>query len=218
MGGRYFRDTCITHVAHWIADQGQNDQPDRAQAELFLNRLDSEDNHFSFRTFSDSVYTRTGSGDPLEKALHGSLSSCWHELKALNQSGAVITVTINRTNGYGRSVQDIERVRALFIDDDHGIDPALFKIHPHIQASTSPGHANYYWLVKDLALCQFQVCQQRLAECYAGDRRVQALNQAMQLPGFWRRKRLNTPRLSKVTAVSEAQPLDRELIKKLLSG
>ena len=38
----------------------------------------------------------------------------------------------------------------------------------------------------------------RLAARYGGDDRVCALNQAMQLPGFWRRKRGRPPHIQQV--------------------
>ncbi|MCG8011003.1 MAG: RepB family DNA primase, partial [Candidatus Thiodiazotropha weberae] len=83
---------------------------------------------------------------------------------------------------------------------------------------TSTDHYHYYWRVEDFPLSEFQSCQQQLARCYQGDSRVQALNQSMQLPGFWRRKRLNSPRLPKILAISNAPPLNTWLVEKLLGG
>jgi hypothetical protein len=216
MSGRFQRDPYVSHLAPWILRTGLQLKADREQAETFLKALDAEHLPFSFRTFSDSVYTRNGSEDPLDKALHGTLSSCWGQLVQLSSEGAAITVTINQTNGIGRSIKDICRVRAIFIDDDLGGDVLRFPIHPHIRIETSPGHFHYYWLVKGLPLTDFQHYQQLLAKRYQGDNRVQALNQAMQLPGFWRRKRLNNPRFSRVIELSDAPPLDIRSVDKLI--
>ncbi|MCG7966975.1 MAG: RepB family DNA primase [Candidatus Thiodiazotropha taylori] len=218
MKRRFQRDPCVSHLTSWILQTGRELKPDRQQAESFLQALDAEDRPFSFRTFSDSAYTRSGSEDPLEKALHGSLADCWESLVQLNSKGAVITATINQTNGTGRSVEDICRVRAIFIDDDLGVDVERFTVQPHIQVETSPDHYHYYWRVEDLPLSEFQTCQQRLARLYHGDSRVQALNQSMQIPGFWRRKRLSHPRLPRIMAISEAPPLDQRLVEKLVGG
>jgi hypothetical protein len=198
MTGRYSRDPCVAHMAEWIAQQGRDLIPDREQAETFLNCLEPEAKLFSFRTFSDSCYTLSSRGDPLELALHGSLDDCWDRLVQLNRQGAVITVTINATNGQGRTIADINRVRALFIDDDLGGDPARIMIKPHIWVETSQNHYHYYWLVEAFPLNEFAEYQKRLAKRYAGDLRVLALNQSMQLPGFWRRKQVTQPRLPRL--------------------
>lgn len=216
MIGRFYRDLNVAHIAQWIAEQGRVLEPQRDEAETFLKHLDKPGAVFSFRTFSDSAYTRSGAHDPLEKALHGSISNCWDELVRLNKKGAVVTVTVNRTNGRGREIGDITHVRALFIDDDLGGDPQSLTIPPHIRVETSPHHFHNYWLVKDLGLNQFQACQQRLAKRYQGDSRVQALNQAMQLPGFWRRKQISQPRFPRVVETAKARPLNNQQLEKLL--
>jgi hypothetical protein len=203
---RYRRDPYLSHIAHWIAFQGCGYGLDKGQAEHFLERLDPEAGSFSFRTFSDTQYTRSGSQDPLEMAIHGTLEACWEQLEMLNRQGAVVSVTINRTNGVGRGVTDIEQVRALFLDDDRGGDLARFPLKPHIQVETSPGHHHYYWLVENCPLQHFSSFQQQLAKAYHGDTRVQALNQAMRLPGFWRRKRVTEPGLVRLLVVRDHNP------------
>jgi hypothetical protein len=213
---RFHRDPCVAHIAPWIIKQGAELEPDRGQAEAFLNCLDVDKERFSFRTFSDTPYTRSAGHDPLEKALHGSLSNHWKELVELNREGAAITITINRSNGKGRGNRDIRRVRALFIDDDQRGDARRLSVLPHIQVQTSPNHYHYYWLVKDLPLHLFTPYQRHLAHRYHGDSRVQALNQAMQLPGFWRRKRLSHPRFPKLLRIVDEPPLDDRRIEMLL--
>ncbi|MES9993934.1 MAG: hypothetical protein ABW098_18445 [Candidatus Thiodiazotropha sp.] len=212
----YNRDSNTGHIARWIQFQGAQLAVERAQAERFLKRLDSRDREFSFRTFSDSAYTRLSARDPLQQEMHGSLDACWHRLVALNRQGAVIAVTINQTNGKGRRSSDIRRVRALFLDDDNGLDPKGLPLKPHIQVATSAGHNHYYWLVEGLPLQRFSSCQQQLADRYQGDTRVQALNQAMQLPGFWRRKRITQPRLPRIVQISDHDPFRDSELKKLL--
>ncbi|MCU7840332.1 MAG: hypothetical protein KZQ94_13260 [Candidatus Thiodiazotropha sp. (ex Troendleina suluensis)] len=219
MTGRFKRDPCISHIADWIAYRGQQLYPDRVQAEIFLERLDSQADFFSFRTFSDTQYTLALSHDPLERAIYGSLTACWNELVQLNRQGAVICVTINHTIGEGRESSDIDQVRALFIDDDRGGDPGRFPLQPHIRVESSPSHYHYYWLVQGLPLQRFTTYQQQLASCYQGDTRIQALNQAMQIPGFWRRKRVVEPRFPKILRISRHPPFqDSELRELLIFG
>jgi hypothetical protein len=203
--GRYRRDPFVSHIARWISVQGQALKPDRGMAEAFLMRLDSLAERFSFRTFSDTSYTREGGDDPLETAIHGTLDACWHELVRLNSAGAAIAVTINQTNGHGRTPSDIVRVRALFLDDDRGGDPDRFPLRPHLQVQTSWHHCHYYWFVDGMRLGDFSQWQRQLAAHYQGDPRVFALNQSMQLPGLWRRKRVIRPSLPRPILLSDAR-------------
>ncbi len=216
MKRRFKRDPYITHIARWIENEGTRLHPDRGQSESFLHRLAPRDRRFSFRTFSDTGYTRLYSHDPLEAAIHGSLDSCWDRLVALNRRGAAISVTINQSNGSGRHVADIRRVRALFVDNDRGCDIACFPLPPHIEVETSPGHRHFYWLVEGVSLQHFPYCQQRLAERYGGDTRVQALNQSMQLPGFWRRKRITQPKLPRLLEIGDHEPFQSFELRELL--
>lgn len=200
-------DPCVGQIAEWIAAQGRDLMPAFDQAERFLQILDPGSESFSFRTFSDTPYTRLPGRDPLERALHGPLISCWPDLVTLNQRGAAISVTINRTNGLGRTPNDIVQVRALFLDDDNP-PPNLdrFPVPPHIQVQTSPGRYHHYWLVEDLPRSRFSRLQNRLAQHYRGDNKIMALNQSMQLPGFWRRKNLNRPLLPTIYRFDDHKP------------
>ena len=182
----------------------------------FLRRLDGEARSFSYRTFSDSHYTRLRGLDPLEHAIHGSLNDCWQRLVALNRCGAAIAVTVNQTNGRGRGVEDICRIRALFLDDDRGVEPDVFSLPPHLRVKTSHGHNHYYWLVKGIGFPDYAVFQRLLARRFGGDSRVFALNQAMQLPGFWRRKRVTSPLLPELSELCEGPRYCRDQIRMLL--
>ncbi len=184
-------DAQVSHIARWIAESGGRLQPDREQAWRFLRLLDADADFFSFRTFSDTPYTRIPGGDPLERAIHGPLERCWTELAVLNRAGAAICVTINATNGRGRGPRDIVRVRAQFVDDDDpGVRTLPLSPPPAITVESSPGRYHHYWLVRELAPEEFVSAQVRLANRYGGDRKACAQNQAMALPGFWRRKSL----------------------------
>ena len=206
MKGRFRPDPCLSHVAVWLRHSGDLLTPRREMAQRFLNWLDPDAEEFAFRTFSDTSYTRQRGYDPLERELHGSLDACWHELEELNRCGAVVAVTVNQTNGKGRGAADIERVRALFLDDDRGMEPELFGLHPHCRVESSEHHNHYYWLVSGLETGKFVDLQRRLAGRYGGDDRVCALNQAMQLPGFWRRKRVCQPHIQRVHYRDSAGP------------
>lgn len=200
-------DIRVAHVAEWVEQQGRALNQNFTQAERFLWALDPGATSFSFRTFSDTPYTRQPGWDPLEQAIHGSLADSWQELVELNRKGAAVSVTINRTNGEGREITDIEQVRALFLDDDNPAQTLdRFPLPPHIQVLTSPGHYHHYWLVRELPLYRFSELQSQLAQRYGGDNRVMALNQSMQLPGVWRRKNLTRPLLPVIRMINTFEP------------
>jgi hypothetical protein len=210
-------DPCVAQVAAWIAEQGRKLKPCYAEAARFLQSLDPSAASFSFRSFSDTPYTRRPGWDPLERALQGPLVTCWEDLVELNQNGAAISVTINRTNGQGREAVDIQQVRALFLDDDsppQHLD--RFPLPPQIQVQTSPKRFHHYWLVSDLPLSHFSELQSQLAQRYGGDNKVMALNQSMQLPGLWRRKQLSQPLLPRIHRIFEFKPYPQEYLHKLL--
>ncbi len=149
--------------------------------------------------------------------MHGELRDCWEELMELNRKGAAVSVSINRTNGQGREVTDIEQVRALFLDDDNpSQNLERFLLPPHIQVTTSPGHYHHYWLVEGLPLSRFSQLQQQLAHRYGGDHKVLALNQSMQLPGVWRRKNLKQSSLPSIHRINSGKPYPVEDVQKLL--
>lgn len=210
-------DPYVGHLADWIARQGDELACDYEQAKDFLQALDAEAEVFAFRTFSESHYTRQPGVDPLERAIHGSLDACWDELTGLNRKGAAISITINRTHGRGRAERDILGVRALFLDDDWptGGDER-FGLPPQIRVQTSPGRYHHYWLVKDLPLPDFSCLQRELARRFDGDHRVAALNQSMQLPGFWRRKSLRRPLLPSIDAILPLPPYSAGQIRSCL--
>jgi hypothetical protein len=185
-------DSHTAHVACWFAETGAHLSVDTDQARRFLAALDPEAGFYSFRTFSETPYTRLAGFDPLERAIQGPPDLCLPELVELNRLGATITVTINASNGLGRTEADIDRVRALFVDDDRLSErPRDYPLPPHIRVQSSPGRFHAYWLVRGVPLGAFREIQLRLAERYRTDHKVCALNQSMAVPGLWRRKRLN---------------------------
>ncbi len=216
---RYRPDPSIAHVGEWLEWQGRRLEQNFHEAQRFLQVLDPKAARFSFRTFSDTPYTRLPGRDPLERAIHGELRDCWEQLMELNHKGAAVSVTINSTNGQGREVIDIKQVRALFLDDDNPPQNlGRFLLPPHIQVATSPGHYHHYWLVEGLPLSRFSELQRRLAHRYGGDNKVLALNQSMQLPGIWRRKNPSQPLLPAIQRINSGKTYQAEEVQKLLTS
>jgi RepB DNA-primase from phage plasmid len=177
----------------------QDDEP--SDAILFLTALDPGATSFTFQTFDDDPDRK----DPkLIRILHGSFADLEFELERLNESGAGIFVTINETNGKGRKTENIERVRALFVDlDGAPLEPVL-GTRPHIVVESSPRRFHAYWLVADMPLGDFSACQEALIERFGGDPVVKDLPRVMRLPGFKHRK--GKPFRSRIICRSDAPP------------
>jgi len=167
-------------------------QPQPARAHDFLNLLGK--GPWTFQTFDDDKERRKRNGDkdPLARVLHGSLDTHLAQLSQLNEQGAGVYVTINETDGKGRSAENVVKVRAYFIDlDGAPVEPiTAWEMAPHIVVQSSPGKWHAYWLVSD-APCDsasFGRVQMGLIERFGGDRSVKDLPRVMRLPGFHHRK------------------------------
>jgi putative DNA primase/helicase len=160
--------------------------PDRDAAGRFLAALDPAASQFTFQTFDDDADRRSRD---LARILHGSLNQHWGELCRLSASGAGVFVTINETNGRGRTAADVTRVRALFVDlDEVAALPEKFHAEPHIISESSRGKWHAYWLVRDCSPGEFGPLQQRLIRAYGSDPKVKDLSRVLRVPGFVHQK------------------------------
>lgn len=91
-------------------------------------------------------------------------------------------------NEGGQRAEDIKRVRALFVDLDGAPLPRSWHYPPHVVVETSPGRFHAYWLVRDLAIAEFESAQRRLAAHYGGDATVCDLPRVMRVPGYLHQK------------------------------
>jgi hypothetical protein len=197
--------------------------PDRDEAERFLTALDPRTKQFTFQTFDDDKERREArkkskQRDPLAKVLHGTLAQHGNTLVKLNQKGAGIFVTINKTDLQGRTYEHMTGIRSVFADlDGSPLEPVVSKgLKPHIVTETSPGRFHTYWRVdlnlldevrnlKDMeqVVEQFSGVQNAIAERYGGDD-VHDLPRVMRLPGFVHRK--GAPFTSRIIAINEIEP------------
>jgi hypothetical protein len=172
----------------------------RAEAERFLKLLDPTVDGFTFQTFDDSKAKRRA----LTRVFNGTLDQHWDKLCKLNIQGAGIFVTVNATDGKGRTTENIKRVRALFVDlDGAPLEPVIrSERKPHIIVASSPGHFHPYWLVSDVKLEEFADLQKVLIARFDGDPKVFDLPRVMRLPGFFHCK--DEPFLSHIISTHEA--------------
>ena len=85
--------------------------PSLSTATNFLDTLEPQ-GEFTFQTFDDD---QSRNNKNLVRVLHGTLNKHATILTTLNQKGAGIFVTVNKTNLKGRKATDIVRVRVRLI-------------------------------------------------------------------------------------------------------
>ncbi|MEJ1358021.1 MAG: DNA-primase RepB domain-containing protein [Candidatus Sedimenticola sp. (ex Thyasira tokunagai)] len=183
--------------------------PDIHEADRFLTALDEEAVSFTFQTFDDNKYRKDKC---LASILHGSLEQHFHELRQLNNQGAGIFVTVQKTNGHGRGRNDIERVRAFFQDDDGEGKP--LPLEPHIEVETSLGKYQRYLLCEGITLNEFDGIQQRIIDDYGSDPAAAGINRVFRVPGFYHRKSI--PQFVRLLTTEPILPYTREKIMEAL--
>lgn len=161
-------------------------------ADRFLSLLGKYSSRsFTFQTFDDRRDKRSF----LAKMLHGSFNQHSRSLCSLNADGAGIFVTVNQTDMRGRSLNNIRRVRAYFVDKDDGsFDRDKLLAPPHLIVRSRNGeHA--YWLVDEgdqpdrtEYLQEFPYIQKALAQHLEGDMVAHDLPRVMRIPGFLHHK------------------------------
>lgn len=146
---------------------------------------------FTFQTFDDNADRK----DPkLAHKFHGTLDMHAHALHTLNAQGVGVYVTVNATDGKGRTAKNITAVRALFVDFD-SVDesrPARLQnlpVPPTVIVESSHGKHHAYWVVDGVALDAFRDYQKRLISHFdslgeSPDKAVHDLPRVMRLDGF----------------------------------
>jgi len=105
---------------------GEPIAPDLEEAERFLTLLDAEAAAFTFQVFDDDLERKD---QRMAATRNGSLLDCQNELIKAQESGAGVFVTVQETDLKGRNTGNIQRIRAVFQEDDGmGVEPP---IEPH---------------------------------------------------------------------------------------
>ena len=136
-------------------------RPDLEEAARFLAALDPEAKTWTFQTFDDDADRKDNKR--FARVLIGTLDQHAAELERLNNEGAGVFVTINETDGKGRTTDNIIRVRAVFLDlDGAPLEPVLANgRQPHIVNESSPGKWHVYKRVRNMPLDDFKPAQRR---------------------------------------------------------
>lgn len=153
------------------------------EAQTFLELL-APDGALTFQTFDDDGDRKR---KDLAQVMHGSLDECALRLQRVNTAGAGVFVTVNETDGKGRTAGNVVRVRALFVDlDGAPVEPVRDgPLVPHLIVESSPGRWHAYWIIAGCEKNDFRPLQQGLIARFGGDRACVDLPRVMRVPGFW---------------------------------
>jgi hypothetical protein len=164
----------------------------REECRRFLELLEP-DGVFCFQTLDDAKVKNFKARPGLVTQWHSKFDeACWGKLQEYNGRGSGCYVTVNATDGLGRTKDNIVRVRALFIDCDvpkHPKEmPPDWHLPPDICVIRDVEHAHFYWLTADLETADFETMQKALIKYYGSDPSICDLPRVMRLPGLFHRK------------------------------
>ena len=192
-------------------ENNRNLELNNNDTEAFLSIIsgdgDLERSPFTFQTFPESSEAK---GKP--ETLFGSYHTHQGKLIEANQAGMAVTVMINQGDQAGRKLENVTKIRALFVDLDGSplapIKEATAK--PHIIVESSQGKYHAYWLISDCPLEQFKTLQKALGKKFNGDHKVSDLARVMRIPGFLHQK--NEPFCSMLKETNSSDPYTIEEI------
>src|SRR5688572_6148588 len=103
-------------------------------AELFVRTI-AGNAPVSFRLYTDKK------GKKSSLSFTGSLDALWDRLASENNRGMAVCMTINGASNGGLEAQDVDRIRAVFVDlDGAPLAPVLTSaLQPHFINETSTG-------------------------------------------------------------------------------
>lgn len=125
----------------------------------------------------------------------GTLAQCWQELCGWNAAGYGIFCTINRLDGNGHHLPNVQEIRAHFVDlDNLNAAENLQRANnwqpaPSFAVQSSPNKFHIYWPVAPyLGNERFTTVQRKLFQTFEGDKTVIDASRVMRLPGTYHRK------------------------------
>jgi hypothetical protein len=156
----------------------------------------------TFQTFDDDD---TRKDEKLAKIRHcneNKYNGTLKFLNAMNGRGAGVFLCINETNGAGRMIQDIIKIRAVFADLDGAPLHPVWEYDPSLVVESSPCKFHAYWIVEDemFMLEGFTQVQESIAAKFGSDGKVKDLPRVMRVPGFYHKK--HTPYMTRIIYTS----------------
>lgn len=142
--------------------------------------------------------------DPYARIVEGTLANVADQLTKLNNQGAGVFVTVNRTRlDKTRKAGSIVDIRGVFADlDGAPLEPlAACPLKPQLTIESSPGRYHAYWFADGLPTAEFRAIQKSIIDRFNSDPAVHDLPRVMRLPGFYHQKE-GTPFLTRIHSQS----------------
>ncbi|MEW5980451.1 MAG: DNA-primase RepB domain-containing protein [Acidobacteriota bacterium] len=136
-------------------------------------------------------------------------------LRFQNAQGGDVFVTVNalKPEATGRTRQDIDRIRHVYLDIDSQGPAVLARIlqdpripRPNYVLNTSPEKVQVLWKVEHFSLEQAESLQRSMAAEFGADRAVVDAARVLRIPGFYNKKYVE---LHQVTAQRLSDELSR---------
>jgi len=165
--------------------------PDYDMANQYLDALTGNtEEGITFQFYTDNKVLKSkipkGGRDPRAGHPHKQRPLDFAFADKKQAQGCGVWVMVNAGDGKGRSMKNVVRVRAFFVDlDGSPWEPAAAALKPHMRVESSPGRWHLYWFVEDCNLGQFKPVQQAIARRFDGDRACCDLPRVLRVPGFY---------------------------------
>ncbi|MCJ7518291.1 MAG: RepB family DNA primase, partial [Anaerolineaceae bacterium] len=184
--------------------------PDLIQAERYLSILDEGAEAFCFQTFDD---LKSRKSKALASIRQGSFEKWGAFLAQMNNSGGGVFVTVNESDGQGRKLENITRIRTIWHEEDTPCNKK-FPLEPHLLIESSPGKYHRYWLVDGLSQSDFSGVMRRMIQDYGSDPNVKDTARVLRIPGFYHQKDPEHPFMVRIISESGGLPYSAETIMK----
>jgi len=166
----------------------------------FIQRLTGDaDDSVHWQLYHDS--DKSDSGKKLARSFYSTYDNALPKLQQAQTKGCGVYVTINETDGSGRTSKNIVSARACFIDGDNQDlpDNGSWGIYPHIIVARNARYWHAYWLIEESTDFEtWQRLQYSLALYYGVKDRLHDLPRVMRAPGFNHLKNPQSPEEYKI--------------------
>jgi len=118
-------------------------------------------------------------------------------LRYHNAQGGDVYISVNalRPEARGRTLQDVQTIRHVYLDIDRDGPAVLNKVmtdpripRPNYVLNTSPGKYQILWKVQEFSLGQAERLQRVMANEFGADRTVVDAARVLRIPGFYNKK------------------------------
>ena len=180
---------------------------DLQQAQRFIELLHGDaDSPKCWQTFHDSKTTSDALKQP--NTFHAPLAACEEYFNGVSAHNYGIYVTLNKTDGLGRSEENIIGYNAIFADIDNMSLPD-FPIEPHFITQRDSLHSHAYWLVNGVVTGdQFKRIQKQVAMYLGSDEQVIDPCRVVRVAGSTNMKNPAAPAMYNIVSESDrTEPL-----------